>query len=261
MTSGPIGVFDSGAGGLSILSGIHELLPRERLVYVADSAHAPYGPRDNAYIRQRCETIMAYFLSREAKAVVVACNTATGAAIADLRRRYPLPIIGVEPAIKPAAAQSGSGVVGVLATSGTIASDKFFLLQNRFNDKVQIVTCPCHGLVEAIETPHPDMSALRTLLSGYIKPLLDAGADTLVLGCTHYSLIKPLIQDIAGAGVAVMDTGAAVAREVRRRLEERELLNDSGEGGVEFLTSGDPVHQSELLGLYWGATIKVDQFT
>src|SRR5690606_32359267 len=146
----PIGVFDSGAGGLSILASVHALLPAEHLVYVADSAHAPYGPKGEVFIRKRSDAIMQYFLTRGVKAVVVACNTATAAAIAGLRARQSLPIIGVEPAVKPAAQASRSGVVGVLATSGTIASDKFVHLQSRFHDHVEIITNPCLGLVEAI---------------------------------------------------------------------------------------------------------------
>ncbi len=130
MTTAPIGVFDSGAGGLSILNSIHDLLPTENLLYVADSAYAPYGPKGEAFIQARCETIMQFFLQHEVKAVVLACNTATAAAIAELRQKYSLPLIGVEPAIKPAAGQSRSGVVGVLATSGTIASDKKYFQRN-----------------------------------------------------------------------------------------------------------------------------------
>ena len=142
MAAAPIGVFDSGAGGLSILKGIHQLLPGEQLLYVADSAHAPYGPRGEDFIRSRCQTIMGFFLERGVKAVVVACNTATAAAIGELRARYTLPIIGVEPAVKPAALASRSGVVGVLATSGTIASARFLQLKSRFHDQVEIITSP-----------------------------------------------------------------------------------------------------------------------
>src|SRR5688500_10704760 len=169
MTAAPVGVFDSGVGGLSILKSIHQWLPAENLLYVADSAYAPYGPKGDAFIQARCETIMQFFLRHEVKAVVLACNTATAAAIARLRQEYPLPFIGVEPAIKPAAAQSRSGVVGVLASSGTIASDKFVNLQNQFAAQVKIITRACPGLVELIEQIELDEAATTKLLQEFIR--------------------------------------------------------------------------------------------
>jgi glutamate racemase len=258
MSAQPIGIFDSGAGGLSILSGIHQLLPAENLVYVADTAHAPYGPKGADFIVERSEYILQFFLQRGAKAVVVACNTATTTAIAALRAHHALPIIGVEPAVKPAAALSRSGVVGVLATQGTISSDKFLHLKNRFNDKVEFITSACPGLVQEIERLDADPLALRALLREFIDPMLARGADTLVLGCTHYPLIRTEIQAIAGSDVAVVDAGDAVARELQRRLAELGLLNESGGAGrIEFFTSGDPVQQGRLLGRYWGKTLEV----
>ena len=258
LSSAPIGVFDSGAGGLSILSGIHQLLPAETLLYVADSAHAPYGPKGDEFIRARCELIMQFFLQHQVKAVVVACNTATAAAVAPLRERYSMPIIGVEPAVKPAAEQSKSGVVGVLATSGTIASDKFLNLQSRFAQQVQILTRACPGLVELIETLPPPMYALDRMLRDYIQPLLDRGADTLVLGCTHYSLIRARIQQIAGAEVGIIDAGQAVAKELQRRLVTQGLSNAvGGTGLVKFYTSGNVEKQNGLLGHYWGKPVQV----
>lgn len=257
MSSSPIGIFDSGAGGLSILSGIHQLLPAEQLLYVADTAHAPYGPKGTAFIQQRCETIMQFFCRHEVKAVVVACNTATAAAIADLRTRYALPIIGVEPAVKPAAAKSLSGVVGVLATSGTIASDKFLNLQHRFNNQVEIINCACPGLVEQIEKIPGDEVQLQALLKQFIQPMLDKGVDTLVLGCTHYSLIKNQIQQVAGANITIVDAGDAVARELQRRLSAANLLRASGLGSVVFFSSADSLAQQELLGRYWGRAVQV----
>jgi glutamate racemase len=258
MSAAPIGIFDSGAGGLSILSGIHQLLPHENLLYVADTAHAPYGPKGQEYIRARSESIMQFFLAQGVKAVVVACNTATAAAIADLRARYALPIIGVEPAVKPAAAGSKSGVVGVLATRGTITSEKFLNLQNRFNHAVEIISCPCTGLVEQIEKLQLEPTVLQSMLQGFIQPLLDKGADTLVLGCTHYSLIKPEIRALAGAHIAIVDAGDAVARELQRRLAELDLLNGNIEPGrVSFFTSGSSEQQGLLLGRYWGKPVQV----
>jgi glutamate racemase len=252
MTTAPIGVFDSGVGGFSILKSIHQLLPAENLIYVADSAYAPYGPKGEAFIQDRCETIVQFFLQHNAKAVVLACNTATAAAIARLRLDYALPFIGVEPAIKPAAAQSRSGVVGVLATSGTIASDKFISLQNQFSGQVKIITRACPGLVELIEQVEFDEPATKKLLQEFIAPMLAEGADTLVLGCTHYSLIRDLIQQIAGSGVIIIDAGSAVARELERRLLALTLVNAGPAAGeVKFLTSGDTRYQRVLMQKYW----------
>lgn len=253
----PVGVFDSGVGGLSILSGIHALMPGENLQYVADSAHAPYGTKSEAFIRGRCDAIMQFLLRLDVKAVVVACNTATAAAIAQMRDRYELPIIGVEPAIKPAAEQSRTGVVGVLATSGTIASEKFLNLQNRFVMQAKILTRACTGLVDLIEQVDPNPFTLDRMLHGFIRPLVDAGADTLVLGCTHYSLIRPQIQKAAGPEVRVVDAGDAVAKELQRRLVMHGLVNDSGRGSfVHFHTSGDPEWQNQLLAQYWGKPVQ-----
>lgn len=259
MTAVPIGVFDSGVGGLSILCGIRQLLPAENLLYVADSAHAPYGPKGDAFIRERCAAIMEFFVHQQVKAVVVACNTATAAAVARLREQYALPIIGVEPALKPAAALSRSGVVGVLATSGTIASDKFLSLQSRFMPDVEFITRACPGLVEHIEAGLTDASALRALLASFIEPLLQRRADTLVLGCTHYSLIRNLIQEIAGNKVAIVDAGSAVARELQRRLHAENLQHtQQDQGEARFFTSGDPAHQAILLSHFWGTPIAVN---
>lgn len=253
----PIGVFDSGVGGLSILSSIHDLLPAETLHYVADSGYAPYGPKGEDFIRARCERIMQFLLRLRVKAVVVACNTATAAAVAQLRDRYELPIVGVEPAVKPAAEQSRSGVVGVLATSGTIGSEKFLNLQSRFGARVQILTRACNGLVELIEQVAPNPFTLERMLHESIRPLIDAGADTLVLGCTHYSLIRPQIQKAAGPEVRIVDAGTAVAKELQRRLVMHGLSNASQNAGmVHFHTSGKPAEQNPLLAHYWGKPVQ-----
>jgi len=258
MTKAPIGVFDSGVGGLSILRGIQQLLPAENLLYVADSAHAPYGPKGDVFIQSRCEVIMQFFVQQGVKAVVLACNTATAAAVTVLRQRYTLPLIGIEPAIKPAAALSASGVVGVLATSGTITSDKFMSLQSRFEGEVKIITRACPGLVELIEQVEPDQKAIKKMLHGFISPMLDLGADTLVLGCTHYSLIRHLIGEVAGADVTIVDTDAGVAKELQRRLAAANMLGNSTHTGViKFFTSGEVEQQNKLLQKYWGKPVLV----
>jgi glutamate racemase len=175
-----------------------------------------------------------------------------------MRQRYSVPIIGVEPAIKPAAAQSRTAVVGVLATSGTIASDKFISLQNQFTAQVKIITRACPGLVELIEQVEFDELATSNLLREFIDPMLYQQTDTLVLGCTHYSLIRDLIQQVAGSDVRIIDAGSAVAKELERRLAAAGLL-DSGydEGAVQFFTSGDPVYQQTLLQKHWPASLTV----
>jgi glutamate racemase len=262
MSLAPIGVFDSGIGGLSILRSMRQLLPHEHLLYVADSAHAPYGPKGDAFIQQRSLRLMDYFQAQGVKAVVVACNTATAAAIVLLRERYPLPIIGVEPAIKPAAERSQTGVVGVLATSGTITSDKFLNLQNRFSDRVQILTRAGTGLVELIEQPQGDDAALLSLLQQYIGPMLAKQMDTLVLGCTHYSLIRQQIELVAGNTVTIVDAGTAVAKELQRRLRENNQQNLVEDGGsVRFVSSGDLAIQALLLQKLWSEAASVTALT
>jgi len=170
--SAPVGVMDSGVGGLSVLAEIQRLLPNETLLYVADCGHVPYGEKSPDYIRERCRRIAAFFQAQGAKAMVLACNTATVAAVADLRELYPTwPLVGMEPAVKPAAAATRSGVVGVLATTGTLQSAKFAALLDRFASDVQVITQPCPGLVELIETGDLTSLALRQMLLGYVQPL------------------------------------------------------------------------------------------
>jgi glutamate racemase len=254
----PIGVFDSGLGGLSVLHEIRRALPGEDLLYVADSAYAPYGDKSQQFIEDRSIAISEFLLSRNAKAIVVACNTATGAAITTLRSRFAMPIIAMEPAVKPAAAHSQSGVIGVLATSRTLVSDNFVKLFARYGEDVEIVGQACPGLVEQVEAGDLSSDKTRALLEHYVLPLLERGADTLVLGCTHYPFLAPLIQEIAGAGVAVIDSAAAVARQLRRRLEVSDLLADEAKIGSEcFWTSGAPDQARSLVSQLWQADVKV----
>jgi glutamate racemase len=244
----PIGVFDSGVGGLTVLAEIRRLLPGEHLLYVADSGFAPYGERPEALIRARSEQVTKFLRAQGAKAIVIACNTATGAAASHLRTRHALPIIAMEPAIKPAAASTRTGVIGVLATSGTLKSDKFEALRGRFHGAVEVLTQPCPGLVELIEAGDFQAEALRSLLADLVLPLLDRGADTLVLGCTHYPLVRGLIADIAGPKVRIADASAAVARQVQRRLGEAGLLRGSAQRGqASFWTSAEPPEAATAL--------------
>lgn len=257
----PIGVFDSGVGGLSILARIQKCLPHESLIYVADSAHAPYGPKGAEFIIERSCHIMDFFLEQHCKAVVVACNTATAAAVETLRREYSVPVIGMEPAVKPAAEKSRSGIIGVLATEGTLASDKFVDLKNRFDGHVEIITQPCPGLVEEIEKLEPDSGNIGRLLHDYIEPLLDRGVDTLVLGCTHYTFIADQIRQVAGDGIAIIDTDDAVARRLGSVLQESGLANDAGQAaGICFYSSGNPEGQKQLISRCWGTRVEVLAF-
>jgi glutamate racemase len=249
----PIGVFDSGIGGLSVLLHIREELPYENLLYIADSAHAPYGGKSPEEIRARSLALSEFLLSQGAKALVVACNTATAAAISVLRERFDVPVIGMEPAVKPAVSATRSGIVGVLATTGTLKSARFAALLESYGQNVRVVTQGCPGLVECIERGELASSETRDLLGRYLRPLLEQGADTIVLGCTHYPFLKPLIREIAGEGVVLIDTGAAVARQVRRRIEEAELLSRQQlQGNLDFWTSGDTVEGQAIVERLWG---------
>lgn len=236
----PIGIFDSGVGGLSVLREIQRELPREALIYAADTFHAPYGDKPAPFIEQRAFAMVDFLLQQGAKAIVVACNTATGVAVDALRARHRIPIVAIEPAVKPAAALTKSGVVGVLATSQTIASPRFARLVGNVAGGATVVAQACPGLVEQIELGALHTESTRALVAGYVAPLLERGADTLVLGCTHYPFVADVIQDVAGPGVQVIDPAAAVAKELRRRLESNGLLAlDDGPSTLHFWTTGD----------------------
>lgn len=248
----PIGVFDSGVGGLSVLHEIRRALPSENLLYVADSAFAPYGNKSQEFIEARSLAIVEFLLSRNAKAIVVACNTATGAAVAAIRSRFSLPVVAMEPAIKPAAALTRSGVIGVLATQRTLASHNFVKLFERYGDEVEILAQACPGLVEQVEAGDLTGSTTRSLLERYLSPLLTKGADTLVLGCTHYPFLRALIQEISGPDVTVIDSSEAVARQLWRRLEAHGLLAGSEQKGTEqFWTSADPAIAGSIIKQLW----------
>ncbi|MBN1903930.1 MAG: glutamate racemase [Deltaproteobacteria bacterium] len=236
----PVGVFDSGVGGLSVLRCMREELPNEDFLYVADSGYAPYGDKLAEYIEKRAFTITQFLIKEGAKAIVVACNTATAVAIAKLRSAFDIPIIGMEPGVKPAIAATQCKVVGIMATTETLKSEKFRLLVNRFCNDCTIVTQACPGLVEQVERFDLEGKKTCELLKRYVGELLEKGVDIIVLGCTHYPFLSGIIQKIAGNGVKVIDTGVAVAREVRRRLEAAGILDDRLKVGMErFWTSGD----------------------
>lgn len=262
MAHGPIGVFDSGVGGVSVLRHIHTLLPHEDLIYVADSGHAPYGRKPRELIEQRALAITQFLLDQGAKAVVVACNTATAAAVNALRDRFAIPIIGMEPAVKPAATLTHSGVVGVLATTGTLESDRFAALVEQHAQGVEVIVQCCVGLVEQVEKGALDGEETRRMVEGYVQPLLDGGADTLVLGCTHYPFVEPVIRSVAGPRVAIVDTGPAVARQLKRRLEEAQILNaQSVPGAVRFVTSGELERVGRVISILWPGSGAVESLS
>jgi glutamate racemase len=236
----PIGVFDSGIGGLAVLAELRALLPSEDLVYFADSAHFPYGGRPAEGVRARASTITRELLALDAKAIVVACNTATSAAIAQLRASFDVPFVGMEPALKPAAERTLAGKVALLVTPGTARGDKLAALIDRYGAEVAVLTVPAPGLAERVEAGDLDGEDTRALVRRLLAPALTAGADVIALGCTHYVFVRRLIEEEAGEAVAVIEPSAAVARQARRVLEQRGLLNrQSRAGSVRYLTSGD----------------------
>lgn len=258
----PIGVFDSGVGGLSVLHEIRARLPNESLIYLADCGHVPYGEKTPDYIRERCRAIADFLLSRGAKALVLACNTATAAAAADLRELYPqVPIVAMEPAVKPAAEATRSGVVGVLATTGTLKSARFAALLDRFAGDVRVITQPCPGLVERIEAGDLNGTQTRELLARYVDPLLAEGCDTLILGCTHYPFLRPLLRELTPADISLIDTGAAVARQLERLLQTRELLAEGPAARTEFWSSGPVENLEKVMPVLWGRDEPVSSFS
>ena len=257
--SRPIGVFDSGVGGLSVLREIRRALPAEALCYVADSAHAPYGERSVGYIEARSRHIIGFLQAQGAKAVVVACNTVTGLVIEHLRAAFPeLPLIAIEPAVKPAAQSTRNGVIGLLATRQTVASPGLQRLLQRHASGKQVLLQACPGWVERVERGELSGTETEAAVAHYVQPLLEQGADTLVLGCTHYPFLAPLIRRLAGTSVQVLDPAPAVARELARRLAALELLNPATEPGSErFWTSADPQRIGPVVSALWGAPVEL----
>jgi glutamate racemase len=242
MTGEPIGLFDSGVGGLSIVREVRRLLPHEKLLFVADQGHVPYGPRPLEQVRSFAEEITRFLLAQRARAIVVACNTASAAALHPLRDRFPgVPFVGMEPAVKPAVQASRSGVVGVLATPATFQGELFASVVERFAAGVRVLQQTVPGLVERIEAGDLDGEATRRLLQTAVEPLLSQGADTIVLACTHYPFVIPLLRSLVGDSVQVIDPSPAIARQVKRVLEEQGTTTTDGRrGDIVMYTSGEP---------------------
>jgi len=242
-SASPIGVFDSGVGGLSVWREIVRQLPSEDTLYFGDQAHIPYGQRPLDEVRRLTGNITRFLLAQGAKLIVVACNTASGAALHALRGTFPdVPFVGMEPAVKPAVEHTRTGIVGVIATPATFQGDLFAGLIQRFGDGFDIHTQACPGLMEVVEAGALDTPETGALLRQYLTPLLDAGIDQLVLGCTHYPFLSPAIQRIVGPEVTLIDPARAVARQVGRVLSRCNLRAPAGQQGQHrFYTSGDPV--------------------
>jgi glutamate racemase len=241
VSASPVGFFDSGVGGLSILQAARRILPCENLIYFADSAHCPYGSKSGDFVRQRALAISRFLLDRGAKAIVVACNSASEAALEFLRLTFPgLEIVGVEPAVKVAQSLSHNRKIGVLGTALTLKGGRFSRLLENFSSGVEVYTQPVSGLVELIEAGRFDDPRIAATLKKNLRPLLARGVDTLVLGCTHYPIIRERIAAFCGPRVKVIDTGEPVARQLRRRLAASGRLNPGpGPGQVDYFSSGD----------------------
>ena len=237
----PIGVFDSGVGGLSVLRAIREQMPQELVLYLGDQGHVPYGPRPLGQVREFSESITRFLLNRGAKIIFVACNAASAAALAYLRQTLPgTSFVGMEPAIKPAAEHTETGVVGVLATPATFQGALFASVVERFGSGVELLRDTCPGLVQQIELGDLDGPKTRAILTRALKPMLDRRIDTVVLGCTHYPFVIPLIREIVGEKVRVIDPAPAVARQTKRLLDsEGHSRTGITQGEVQFFTSGD----------------------
>lgn len=245
----PIGVFDSGVGGLSVLRAIREQMPEESVIYFGDQGHVPYGPRSLQQVRDFSEGITRWLLSKDAKIIVVACNAASAAALTYLRQTFPnISFVGMEPAVKPAAEHTETGVVGVLATPATFQGALYASVVERFANGVQLLQNTCPGLVQQIETGDLEGPETRRILEEALTPMLEKNIDTVVLGCTHYPFVIPLVQRIAGEKVRVIDPAPAAARQAKRLLEAEGKKSPAGtRGEVRFYTSGDAKFVQSLL--------------
>ncbi|MCG7502012.1 glutamate racemase [Tenacibaculum sp. Mcav3-52] len=229
ITQQPIGIFDSGIGGTSIWKETHQLLPKENTIYLSDSKNAPYGQKSTQEIVNLSIKNTEFLIDKGAKIIVVACNTATTNAIEYLRANYKIPFIGIEPAIKPASLQTQTGTIGILATKGTLNSALFEKTTSSLNDQINIIEQVGEGLVELIENGNIYSNKMTLLLKKYLTPMLDKKCDYIVLGCTHYPYLLPQIQKITGKNVKIIDSGEAVARQVKNVLLQQNLLNNSNE--------------------------------
>ena len=257
----PIGVFDSGVGGLSVLRAIRAQMPEESVLYFGDQGHIPYGPRPMGQIRSFSEAITAFLLEQQAKIIVIACNTASAAALKYLRETFPsVPFVGMEPAVKPAAEYTQTGKVGVLATPTTFQGELYASVVERFANGVELLQNACPGLVQQIEQGNLHGEETHKILNEALQPMLGKNIDTVVLGCTHYPFVIPLIQQIVGESVRVIDPAPSVAKQIRRVLETKGMKSESEmRGTVKFYTSGDPEELKSLLPMLLGESGEVNR--
>lgn len=253
--SQPIGIFDSGLGGLSVAREIRQRLPHENLLYMADSAYCPYGGRPLEEIRERSLAVTGSLVEQGVKIVVVACNTASGAAVESLRATFSLPIVALEPAVKPAALSSVRGKIAVMATPATLKTERFSRLLNNHGSEVEVVKIPCPGFVELVESGVLDGEQAEATVRQVTGDSME-GVDQLVLGCTHYPFLRDVISRVVGDGVQILDSGAAVARQVERVLRQNDLLNPSGEGSFAFQTTGDVDEVGPVVDRLWGDGVR-----
>jgi glutamate racemase len=253
-----VGLFDSGVGGLSVLKAIRRNNPTLDFIYIADSGNAPYGSRPVEFIESRASQMAETLVSAGAQTIVVACNTATAVAVERLRAQFSVPIVAMEPAIKPAAAQTKTGVIGVLATERTLESPALARLCREFGQGVNILLKPCNGLVELVECGDLSSDRTRDRLRGLVSPLIAQGADTLVLGCTHYVFLEPEIRNIVGPAVNIVESSEAVARQMTRHLNNFIGARlHQGTGRETFLTTGSLQDAQSIFSLLWGARVEV----
>ncbi len=263
MKSQAIAVFDSGLGGLTVLRALRGQLPQEDYFYFADTRFLPYGDKPETFLKARGVAIAEALAKRGVKALVIACNTATAAAAEAIRAAVDLPIVALEPGVKPAVALTRSGVIGVLATTRTLASERFQRLVANHANHLRVVAQACPGLAEAIETEGPDSPNVAALLDAFVAPLAEAGADVVVLGCTHYPWVAEAIAQRLQAGVNLLDTGEAVARQLERLLGASHLLGGattSGHGRLVVATSGSPKQVITTVDRLWGHKLPVEHW-
>ncbi len=260
MSHRPIGIFDSGLGGISILKEIHKRLPSEHLIYIADSAYAPYGDKDKQSILQRSQKVVEYLLACKIKALVIACNTATVVAANHLRKQFPdLIIIGLEPAIKPAVKTTKQGVIGILATEQTIKSQRLQQLIHTYAKNIRIEKQACSGLVEQVEAGEFNSDKTQKLLADYINPMLIKGVDTLVLGCTHYPFLMDSINRLSNGSVKLLETSVPVTQQLQRILVNKGLQQVGKLGKVDFYSSELTAKQQNIIEKLWQGTIQIQQ--
>ena len=254
----PVGLFDSGVGGLSVAREIRRLLPAEDILYVADTAYCPYGDRGTDEVRARALAVGRHLEAAEAKVVVVACNTATGAALEALRETLGVPVIGLEPAVKTAAARTRNGRIGVMATSGTLRSERFARLVREHANGARLVAQPCPGLVDLIEQGELEGDALLARVGDLTRPLREAEVDHVVLGCTHYPFVEDAIRRAMGPGVEIVDSGPAIARRLAQVLDEKGVRAAGGSGSLRLRTTGQPAAIAPVVRRLWGDEVPVD---